>query len=62
MRPYQNILQKNRAGGVAQGEGPEFKPPIPQKKKKKKKRRHIKQMKYLDQFKESVFCFFKNPL
>jgi hypothetical protein len=30
-------LHKNRAGGVAQGEDPEFKPPVPQKKKKKAK-------------------------
>jgi hypothetical protein len=35
----QKTLHKNRAGGVAQGEGPEFKPlfVVLQKKKKKKK-------------------------
>jgi hypothetical protein len=30
-----NTLYKNRAGGVAQGEGPEFKPQYSKKKKKK---------------------------
>jgi hypothetical protein len=33
--------KKNRAGGVAQGEGTEFKPPLPQK-KKERKRPHLK--------------------
>jgi hypothetical protein len=32
-----NTQHKNRAGGVAQGEGPEFKPQYCKKKKKKKK-------------------------
>jgi hypothetical protein len=32
----QKTLHKNRAGGVAQGEGPEFKPQYYQKTKKKK--------------------------
>jgi hypothetical protein len=32
-----NPSQKNRAGGVAQGENPEFKPITTKKKKKKKK-------------------------
>jgi hypothetical protein len=32
--PSQKALHKNRAGGVAQGEGPEFKPLYCQKKKK----------------------------
>jgi hypothetical protein len=32
-----NPSQKNRAGGVAQGEGPEFNPSTAKKKKKKKK-------------------------
>jgi hypothetical protein len=31
----QKTLHKNRAGGVAQGEGPEFKPQYHKKKKKK---------------------------
>jgi hypothetical protein len=31
----QNNPSQKRAGGVAQGVGPEFKPPVPQKKKKK---------------------------
>jgi hypothetical protein len=33
----QKTLHKNRAGGEAQGEGPEFKPQYHQKKKKKRK-------------------------
>jgi hypothetical protein len=33
----QKNIHKNRAGGVAQGEGPEFKPQYRKKKKKKKK-------------------------
>jgi hypothetical protein len=34
MRPYlENTLHKNRGGGVAQGEGPEFKPQYHKKKK-----------------------------
>jgi hypothetical protein len=32
----QKTLHKNRAGGVSQGEGPEFKPQYHKKKKKKK--------------------------
>jgi hypothetical protein len=36
VRPYlEKILHKERAGEVAQGEGPEFKPPYHQKKKKR---------------------------
>jgi hypothetical protein len=35
----QKTLHKNRAGGVVQGGGPEFKPQYCQKKKKKKKAR-----------------------
>jgi hypothetical protein len=39
LRPYlKKILHKKRAGGVAQGEGPEFKPQYCKKKKKKKKK------------------------
>jgi hypothetical protein len=35
LRPYLNkMLHKNRVGGVAQGEGPEFKPQYCKKKKK----------------------------
>jgi hypothetical protein len=39
MRPYlkKNLSQK-RAGGVARGEGPEFKPQYHKKKKKRKKK------------------------
>jgi hypothetical protein len=34
-RPYlEKLFTKKRTGGVAQGEGPEFKPQYPQKKKK----------------------------
>jgi hypothetical protein len=34
VRPYlEKTLHKNRAGGVAQGEGPEFKPQCYKKKK-----------------------------
>jgi hypothetical protein len=34
MRPYlKKTLHKNKAGGVAQGEGPEFKPQYQKKKK-----------------------------
>jgi hypothetical protein len=41
MRPYLGkTLHKNRAGGVAQGEGPEFKPQYCKKKKKRKKERN----------------------
>jgi hypothetical protein len=29
-------LHKNETGGMAQGEGPEFQAPVPQKKKKRK--------------------------
>jgi hypothetical protein len=37
VKPYfENTCHKNRAGGVAQGVGPEFKPQNSQKKKKKK--------------------------
>jgi hypothetical protein len=37
MRPYlENSHHKNRAGGVAQSEGPEFKPHTAKIKKKKK--------------------------
>jgi hypothetical protein len=36
MRPYlKKIFHKNKAGGVAQGEGPEFKPQYCKNKKKK---------------------------
>jgi hypothetical protein len=36
VKPYfENTCHKNRAGGVAQGVGPEFKPQNSQKKKKK---------------------------
>jgi hypothetical protein len=34
-------LHKHRAGGVAQGEGPEFKPQYCKKKKKKKKEKFL---------------------
>jgi hypothetical protein len=34
-RPYQKTLHKNRAGGMADGEGPEFKPQYRKKKKMK---------------------------
>jgi hypothetical protein len=38
MRPYlEKTLHKKRAGGVALGDGPEFKPHYCKKKKKKKK-------------------------
>jgi hypothetical protein len=38
LRPYlEKTYHKNRAGGVAQGEGPEFKLQYHKKKKKKKK-------------------------
>jgi hypothetical protein len=33
--PISKTLHKNKAGGVAQGEGPEFKPQYHKKKKKK---------------------------
>jgi hypothetical protein len=33
---FQNTHHKKRGGRVAQDEGPEFKPPVPQKKKKKR--------------------------
>jgi hypothetical protein len=37
LRPYlKKTLHKNRAGGVAQGEDPEFKPQYHKKKKKSK--------------------------
>jgi hypothetical protein len=36
-RPYlKKTLHKNKAGGVVQGEGPEFKPQYHKKKKEKK--------------------------
>jgi hypothetical protein len=37
MRPYlkKNPSQKNRGGGVVQGEGPEFKPQYAKKKRRK---------------------------
>jgi hypothetical protein len=35
---FRKTLHKNRAGGVALGEGPEFKPQYHKKKKKKKER------------------------
>jgi hypothetical protein len=34
----QNTIHKNRAGGVAQGEGPEFKPHYRKKRKKERKK------------------------
>jgi hypothetical protein len=34
-----NLITKNWAGGVAQGEGPEFKPQYHKKKKKKKEKK-----------------------
>jgi hypothetical protein len=38
-RPYlKKPFTKNRAGGMVQGEGPEFKPQYRKKKKKKKSR------------------------
>jgi hypothetical protein len=41
-RPYfEKTLHKNRAGGVVQGEGPEFKPQYLQKKKKKERERWV---------------------
>jgi hypothetical protein len=36
----QKTLHKNRAGGVAQGEGPEFKSQYRKKKKKRKKKKN----------------------
>jgi hypothetical protein len=36
-------LHKNRAGGVAQGEGPEFKPQYSEEKKKRKENRWTSQ-------------------
>jgi hypothetical protein len=42
MRPYlEKTHHKNGAGGVAEGEGPEFKPHITHKKKKKKKKNSL---------------------
>jgi hypothetical protein len=38
----QKNLSQKRAGGVAQGEGPEFKPQYSKKKKKKKNREQVK--------------------
>jgi hypothetical protein len=40
----QKNLSQKRAGGVAQGEGPEFKPQYSKKKKKKKKQRASESM------------------
>jgi hypothetical protein len=37
-----SLKKKNRAGGVAQGEGPEFKPQYCKKKKKKEKKKILK--------------------
>jgi hypothetical protein len=39
--PQKNPSQKNWAGGVAQGEGPEFKPQHGEKKKKKRTERQV---------------------
>jgi hypothetical protein len=42
MRPYlKKIFHKNKTGGVAQGEGPEFKPQYHKKKKSKEKMDYI---------------------
>jgi hypothetical protein len=39
LRPYlENTLHQKRAGGMAQGVGPEFKPQYCKKKKKRKKK------------------------
>jgi hypothetical protein len=43
----QKSLHKTRAGGVAQGEGPEFKPQYHQKKKKKNPKNQKKKKKTL---------------
>jgi hypothetical protein len=44
-RPYlEKTLHKTKAGGVAQGEGPEFKPPYHQKKKKE----------YIEEFTQNI--------
>jgi hypothetical protein len=40
----QKTLHKNRTGGVAQGEGPEFKPQFHKKEKKRKKKWNVKQV------------------
>jgi hypothetical protein len=40
--PISKTLYKNKAGGVAQREGPEFKPQYCKKKKKKKERKKRK--------------------
>jgi hypothetical protein len=41
VRSYlEKTLHQNRAGGVAQGEGPEFKPQYRKKKKKRKGKHH----------------------
>jgi hypothetical protein len=44
----QKTLHKNRAGGVAQDESPEFKPQYCKKKKKKKERKEKKERKPRD--------------
>jgi hypothetical protein len=38
--PTSKTLHKNRAGGVDQGEGPEFKPSVAKKKKKKERKKN----------------------
>jgi hypothetical protein len=44
MRPYlKKIFHKNKTGGVAQGEGPEFKPQYHKKKKNQKRKWIISQ-------------------